>query len=328
MLDKKRLFIYNMLEVAFVKLQTAKMKGADERMQTNRRSIHATDTGDRLFSIFVTTAAPMQRTFTAHHHTSFEIAYFRRGRGTYMVADRAYEIEAGDIFLFSTDEVHFISEINEEIDALVLHIEPCFIWSPGDSIFDYSFLKVFFDRDEHVGNRITSGTPLADKLALLLSDINTECEEAKKNYELMVKIKLLTVLVTLLRELPEHTQDTPSPRVSPGGFSLVQSVLSYIHEHYTEDITLDDLAAHSGVSRNYLSGAFRRLNGMTVWNYILIKRVDLAKNYLSKTDRSMLEIAADCGFNSTANFNKAFKKYTSQTPSQYRHTHRFSPSST
>ena len=136
MLDKKRLFIYNMLEVAFVKLQTAKMKGADERMQTNRRSIHATDTGDRLFSIFVTTAAPMQRTFTAHHHTSFEIAYFRRGRGTYMVADRAYEIEAGDIFLFSTDEVHFISEINEEIDALVLHIEPCFIWSPGDSIFD------------------------------------------------------------------------------------------------------------------------------------------------------------------------------------------------
>ena len=294
-------------------------------MQTNRRSIHATDTRERLFSIFVTTAAPMQRTFTAHHHTSFEIAFFRRGKGTYMVADRAYDIEAGDIFLFSTDEVHFISAIDEEIEALVLHIEPCFIWSPGDSIFDYSFLKVFFDRDRHVGNRITAHTPLAKKLALLLEDIDTECEEAKKNYELMVKIKLLTVLVTLLRELPEGAHEEPSPRVSASGFSLVQSVLSYIHEHYTENITLDALALHSGVSRNYLSGAFRRLNGMTVWNYILIKRIDLAKNYLSKTDRSMLEIAADCGFNSTANFNKAFKKYTSQTPSQYRQTHRISP---
>ena len=239
-----------------------------------------------------------------------------------MVADRAYEIKAGDIFLFSTDEVHFISEIDEEIEALVLHIEPYFIWSPGDSIFDYSFLKVFFDRDEHVGNRIPANSPLSNKLISLLNDIDTECEEAKKNYELMVKIKLLTVLVTLLRELPESKQADSSLRVSPSGFSLVQSVLSYIHEHYTEDITLDELATHSRVSRNYLSAAFRRLNGMTVWNYILIKRVDLAKNYLSKTDRSMIEIAADCGFNSTANFNKAFKKYTSQTPSQYRVTHR------
>ena len=294
-------------------------------MQSDRRSIHAPDTGNRLFSIFVTHAEPTQRPFTAHHHTSIEIAFFRAGRGTYMVADRAYEIAPGDLFLFSTDEVHFISDITEEINALVLHIEPCFIWSPGDSMFDYSFLRFFFDRDESFNHRIAGGTPLAANLTALLGEIDTECYEAKKNYELMVKIKLLTVLLTLLREYPVEVRTEASSHLPPGGFALVQSVLTYIHEHYTGDITLDALASQAGVSRNYLSTVFRRLNGMTVWNYILIKRVDLAKNYLSKTDRSMLEIATDCGFNTAANFNKIFKKYTSQTPSEYRATHKLAP---
>ncbi len=290
-------------------------------MKTNLCKITAPDTQETLLTVFRTEVAPLSRGFTAHHHTFFEIAYFTKGRGTYMVSDRSYPIRAGDFFLFSADEVHFISDIEEEISALVLHVAPFFIWAPGEGLFDQSFLQVFFEGKEHLGNRIAADDPLAARLSSIMNEIEEECTKKPKNHHLMIKVKLLTLLITLLRAIPEGEKKKESHLAGNSGISAVQSVLTYIGEHYTEDLTLGGLAAVAGVSRNYLSTVFRRLNGMTVWSYILIKRIDLAKSYLAKTNRPILDIAADCGFSTAANFNKAFKSLTGLSPSAYRRAH-------
>ena len=287
-------------------------------MKTTLCTITAPDTQETLLTVFRTEVAPTRRSFTAHHHTSFEIACFTKGRGTYMVSDRTYRFEPGDIFLFGADEVHFISDIEEEISVLVLHVAPFFIWAPGEGLFDQSFLQVFFEGKERLGNRIEAGAPLADRLTSIMNEIEEESTKKPKNHHLMIKVKLLTMLITLLRAMPEGEKPKESPRAGGSGISAVQSVLSYIGEHYTEELTLEDLAAVAGVSRNYLCTVFRRLNGMTVWSYIQIKRVDLAKSYLAKTNLPITEIAADCGFGTIANFGKAFKALTGLSPSSYR----------
>ncbi len=294
-------------------------------MRTEHGYVKAPDTGETLLSAFLTEVRPTRRAFTAHHHNYLEIALFRRGGGTYSIGNRAYPIAPGDIFLFSTDEMHFVSDITSDIEAVTLHFAPCFIWSPGDHLFDYSYLKVFFERGDSFVNRIPGDSSLAAELAPLIQDIDNECLQGKEHYELMVKIKLLTVLLTLLRAFPSSEEKAPPVSVGVTGVSAVQAALDYINEHYTTDVTLDALAAHAGVSRSYLSALFKRLNGMTIWNYILIRRVDLAKHYLTKTDRSMMEVATDCGFNTAANFNKIFKSLTAQTPSAYRATHKITP---
>ena len=103
-------------------------------------------------------------------------------------------------------------------------------------------------------------------------------------------------------------------------FKFVEGYCIIAAMPHTEAMFMRDASLYTSIFMQVLIFA-----ALFVFIYILIKRVDLAKNYLSKTDRSMLDIAVDCGFNSTANFNKAFKKYTSQTPSQYLQTHRMAP---
>ena len=73
------------------------------------------------------------------------------------------------------------------------------------------------------------------------------------------------------------------------------------------------------MSPNYLSAVFKRIVGISLWDYILSKRIGYALELLSLPEReNILETALKCGFNNTANFNKFFKKQVGTTPSQYR----------
>ena len=57
---------------------------------------------------------------------------------------------------------------------------------------------------------------------------------------------------------------------------------------------------------------------MSVWDYICIKRIEEALSLIKTTDKNILDIALECGFNNSANFNKILKKYTNLLPSAFR----------
>ena len=60
------------------------------------------------------------------------------------------------------------------------------------------------------------------------------------------------------------------------------------------------------------------LNGVSVWDYITEQRINLAQYQLETTEKSVTQVSEACGFNSIANFNRAFKKLTGMTPREYR----------
>ena len=57
---------------------------------------------------------------------------------------------------------------------------------------------------------------------------------------------------------------------------------------------------------------------MTAWDYVNIKRIEKSLGLLKNTDDTVLSVAAECGYNNTANFNRIFKKITGLTPAEYR----------
>ena len=93
----------------------------------------------------------------------------------------------------------------------------------------------------------------------------------------------------------------------------------YIDMHFQENLTLETLARLSGLTPNYFSSLFSKVSGIKLWDYINSRRIEAAMQLLkNESNLNIIEIAAQCGFNNTANFNKAFKKAVGITPGEYR----------
>ena len=99
--------------------------------------------------------------------------------------------------------------------------------------------------------------------------------------------------------------------------NIIQNVLTYINSHYTQPLKMDQLAKQFGVSVSYLSHEFSKFTNRSVYDYILYRRVMLARQMM-QSDASLNAIAYQCGFNDYSNFLRMFNKLVGMSPSQYR----------
>ena len=275
--------------------------------------------GADLLRIYESEAVFAKRNFTEHHHSAFEISYIKSGSGVYRVGDKEFDIQAGDVYLFSTNEVHCITEIHNDRPMVLLntHFEPRFIWSPQGNVFDESFLRIFLDRGEFFSNRLDRQNPTTKEIASLLLRMQKEAEEKPEAYELMIKTHLLNILVLLIRNY-DYVKGSNAPTLQSDKLFRMEAALTYIDDNIKKPITLDEIAQNAGMSRTYFSSTFKKLNGLTPWEYIGLKRIEAAKHLLRHTDTSVLDIAFDCGFNNISHFNRLFKKATGLCPLEYR----------
>ena len=146
-------------------------------------------------------------------------------------------------------------------------------------------------------------------------EIEDEFIKKDAEYELVIKLKLLNIFVLLTRGY-EYTDNTDY-NINEKSLLSVDRAITYINENLSNPLSLDDISHIAGMSRTYFSTIFKKLNGITLWDYITIKRVEKSVELLKSSNSNILDIALECGFNNTANFNKAFKKMTGRIPSDY-----------
>ena len=102
------------------------------------------------------------------------------------------------------------------------------------------------------------------------------------------------------------------------GFSSIQKAVDYILKNYALPITLDSAAEAAGVGKNHLSAAFSKHMHMGFNQYVNNIRLHSARELLQFSDKSITEIAYECGFGSLRTFNRLFNDRFEQTPSAYR----------
>jgi AraC-like DNA-binding protein/ligand-binding sensor protein len=98
----------------------------------------------------------------------------------------------------------------------------------------------------------------------------------------------------------------------------VSAARRYLDEHLDEKITLDEVAAHVGISPFHFCKVFKDNTGMTLTEYVNRRRVEQAKQRLLHPDARVTEIAFDIGFQSLSQFNRSFARYVGMSPTQYR----------
>ena len=101
-------------------------------------------------------------------------------------------------------------------------------------------------------------------------------------------------------------------------FRALMRVTHYIDNHYSDGVSLEEVAEATGISRYYVSHLFKELMDNTFVGYVNELRLNHAAMLLVTTDSPIIEIASKSGFNNLSNFNRAFKMYFGKTPSAYR----------
>ena len=265
--------------------------------------------------LYYSTKKPSKKKLSEHHHTELEISLFKHGSGTYSVSGRSYDVCEGDVFLFATNEIHCITEINSDMLLMNIKFEPRFIWSIENNLFNATYLKIFFEHGKKFQNRLDRSNPSTQQIKKLMLEIEDEFIKKDAEYELVIKLKLLNIFVLLTRGY-EYTDNTDY-NINEKSLLSVDRAITYINENLSNPLSLDDISHIAGMSRTYFSTIFKKLNGITLWDYITIKRVEKSVELLKSSNSNILDIALECGFNNTANFNKAFKKKTGRIPSDY-----------
>ncbi len=276
--------------------------------------VTATD-GSHLLRMWQVSVPAGGRPLRLHSHIAFEISAVAAGSGTYTVGEKTYSMQPGDMFVLAGNEQHCITQVGSAGLTLInCHFEPRYLWGHSTDSLSEANSNFCFAHSDSFENRIPADK--AGGLRPLFDGIREELTARQPEYAMQVKSYLNLLIVHLLRKMGYGQGSSP---ISRSRLHSIRRVLQHIDRHLAEELSLADLAQLAGMSPNYFSTLFRSVSGIALWEYISMKRIDLAIRLLTEEEpRTMLEIAGLCGFNNTANFNKTFKKITGLTPTEYR----------
>lgn len=272
--------------------------------------------GNRLLNMWRVDLSAGSRTFQLHSHSQFEVSTVYAGSGTYSVGGVRHEMKAGDYFVFCSNEAHFITDVgNEGLSFINLQFEPDYLFGRESNSLTENALGMLFSHGRGFCNRIA-----AEKAAYIhphFTAITNELTAQNSEYRLCVKSHVNLMLISLIRQYDFLNEGM---RFSRKHAETIHQALDYIHENYCEPLTLQTVAEQVSLSPNYFSSLFHQTTKMRFQDYVNAKRIERAIDYMTDPTQkySVLQIALLCGFNNTANFNKAFKKLTGITPSEFR----------
>lgn len=169
---------------------------------------------------------------------------------------------------------------------------------------------------------LSSGNDIDQRLAGLLGGA---CDYVIKPYDAEEVMARINIHLTLARQIVKDQSHPDSETESSGATGdededviLVNAALHYVSNNLRTTISPEKLARLIGTHEKKLTQAFRRLQGVTVAEYIRRKRIDEAQHMLAHTALSVVAIAEELGFSSAANFSSAFNRQAGITPSLYR----------
>lgn len=146
-------------------------------------------------------------------------------------------------------------------------------------------------------------------------------DEKKPGYEFLTQGALYTLLGIIFEEGACRVNTSPS-NASSQQIKRFKDVLNYIEQHYTESISLEDMARVADLSPRYFCRFFRKMTQCTPTEYLNYYRIECACEQLAEIQISITDVALNCGFNDISYFIKAFHKAKGVTPKQYKESNR------
>ena len=233
-----------------------------------------------------------------HHHNFYEVYYLLSGQVEYWVEGRIIQLKPGDLLLISPMELHrpLLGPEYTVYERIVLWINPVYL----ENLAAGGTLCRCFAPE--LPNLICPNGADRTGLSVRMSDLVREYYSEEFGSDTCALGLFLQLMVQLNRMVLSTGVLRQERQLSP----LVRTALQYIAGHISENLSLDGIACACFVSKYHLSHAFSREVGISVYRYIMIKRLLMARQLLTAGEPAG-QVCASCGFSDYTSFYRAFK---------------------
>jgi AraC-like DNA-binding protein len=246
--------------------------------------------------------------FLAHWHQELELVYVHSGEARFCINNEEFTARAGDLVLIDSGDLHYSNSYDYKNRLDFILFDPGIISSRYHSL--------------HLAHPLVSAAMLqqyglTEKTQQLFTGISRELGERGPFYQEIVSAMLREFIYRLRRCLPTADPSSAAQNSRSEMRYDMQQLLTYIDEHYGENITLAFAARQMNFSESYFSKKFKKLTGLNFITYLNTVRVEQAAELLKHSGARISDIALSCGFGNVRSFNRTFKEYTGHTPSEF-----------
>ena len=192
--------------------------------------------------------------------------------------------------------------------------EYCKIWL---AVFSNDFISDFSNNGEFYYSAEKSVFTPSPLVAELLKSRMMDTGEAIVACDAPTFRNMKVALYAVWEEYTRATENFTTLKKS-GSLSTALKVVSYLREHYTEKTSLESVAKHLGYNHEYISRCLSEIKGMNFRYLVNSFRVDRAKILLMTTDRTVADVAVECGFSGERSFHRTFLAMVGLTPGEYK----------
>ena len=256
---------------------------------------------------------PRPNTVEVHHHDFYEVYYLLGGQVEYWVDGRIIRMKPGELLLINPMELHrpIPDQSSPVYERIVLWINREYLESlfAGELRLSSCFDTGLPGHTHLIRPAATERTALTDRMAELVREFySREFGSQQCAYGIFLQF------MVQLNRMALHTDGTQedSQELSP----LVQNILHHITDHIHEELSLESLAKEFFVSKYHLSHAFTREVGVSVYRYITMRRLLMARQLLSAGEPAG-QVCRSCGFADYTSFYRAFRSEYGISPRDF-----------
>ena len=259
-----------------------------------------------------------------HIHDCYEIYFSISGGKQFLIDNRFYNFQPGDIFFINQYESHYLSQIDHVThERIILSIHPDYLKKLSTAATDLDYC--FSCRNTGFGHRLSLNP---DEQKRFLYYVHRFSESASYGQDLLDQAYFTELMVYLnhlfLQRCEQDLRFTSANAISAvptqdtdlSFHGQIDEILSYINQHLTEELTIPVLAEHFFISVSYLCKIFKDSTGTTINKYITARRITMAKSLLSE-GYSVSDTCQRCGFQDYSNFLKSFTRAVGISPKKY-----------
>ncbi len=243
--------------------------------------------------------------FGGNWHKEIEIIQVLEGNGELFCNGQKVSMSPGEIFIINENETH-------RIDGMPFirynWISPCNDFFTDNGI---EIDSIYFDRTLEDQTAYSLFSDAFEKLFRLICD-PSYCPDVTDIPN--ARIDALRLFTYLTKNYSHSKSKTAKSNM----FNAVQLGILYLNDKFRENITIEDVSKHVGLSKYHFIREFKKYTGHTVITYINSLRCDYARNLLLHSNHQVKDVCMLCGFDSLSYFSKVFKSATGVTPSRFK----------